>query len=274
MKLFYLITITFLVLPNLAEAKSMNISLHPGEMDSGYIMAWTKFDGQMDRCMVDTGARTTVIKSHILPDAPAVGQIVGGGLIGVQSPADLVNVSEIETGNWVKNNLTIRRTHKLPTNCILGNEFFMHESLSIDYANQIISTEALLDDEVFPILHFKNQWFGFTTTLDEKSMDSLFDTGAGLTLIDETLVEELPQHFEYLGKTELVDSTDTKVEASLYKMKSIRFGKWQANDVVVIAYPFNALHKELPSIRIVIGHNIIKKHHWYFNNILKQWGIY
>lgn len=274
MKRSHLLTITFIVLPSMAQASSLNLSIHPGEIDSGYAMAWTSFDGQLDRCLVDTGARSTFVKSHILPNSPSLGKVPTGGLLGIEQLADLIQTTEIKSNDWVKNNLTIRRVDKLPANCILGNDFFLQESLSIDYSKQSISTEAHFNSETFDLKHYANQWFGFDIQANGKIIESLFDTGAGLTLVDEKFIEENPENFEFLQKIDITDATDSKAEASLYKMKSLKYGNWESKDILIIAYNFKWIHKELPSVHLVIGHNIINQHHWYLNNLTKQWSVY
>ncbi len=269
-----LLTIAFLVLPTMASASSLKLNIHSGDADSGHAMAWTTFNGQMDNCLIDTGARATFVKSHIMSTAPSLGKIPSGGLIGTEQLADLVEVNEIKSNDWTKNNMTIRRVDKLPANCILGNDFFLQESLSIDYTHQSISTDAVFGGETFPLNHYSSMWFGFEVEYDGKTIESIFDTGAGLTLVDEALTKEHPENFEFVQKTEIRDAAESKAEASIYKMKVLKYGKWEAKNILVIAYPFTWIHKYLPTVRIVIGHNIINKHHWYLSNIEKTWSIY
>jgi len=254
-----------------AHGAEFSFIVNDSPMEMGHLTKWVQFEDQVEMCLLDTGARKTVVKT-LFADRDALGQEPSGGIGGIGDMADLIKMDKIVLDDWVNENLVIRRTQTIPTNCIIGNDIFMKRNFMIDNQRNVFTTDFRPISQPFPLLILNEKWFGFPVKIGERHVHSLFDTGAGATLVDPLLIAEIPENFEFLQNIEITDGASRKLESALYRMKRIDIENQVYQDVVVLAYPLDALQQELPSVRVILGYNIIRKQNWWFNFDLKQWG--
>lgn len=220
-------------------------------------------------CLVDTGARFTLFKENLLKDFPKIGEIVGGGISNSSQVTDLVKV-DIDIGGWKKTKAPIGRTNRIPFDCLIGNDFFMNRIFKIDFnLFEITDIDSFIKNEKsFPLNVYKSDLgghFGFEVTLGNKTVETIFDTGATDTVVSLSLVKQNPEHFKLIKEIEVTDGNNSKLTAGLYELDEIYFGETLIKNFQVYALDLTNLKLKIPSIEIVIGLNWIQKFNWQFD---------
>ncbi|HPI40169.1 MAG TPA: aspartyl protease family protein [Pseudobdellovibrionaceae bacterium] len=142
----------------------------------------------------------------------------------------------------------------------------------IDMQNKIFTTDFLKTKKKSALIIFNNQWFGFDVSIANENITSLFDTGAGDTLVDPKLIENYPENFQFIQSLEITDGANKKLKSAIYKMKALVVNQNVFNDIYVLAYDLSILQNEIPSVKIILGFNIIKRQNWWFNFEQQEWG--
>ena len=219
-------------------------------------------------CLVDTGARHTMVQSKFVKDLPVIGTTLGGGISNPNQLTELVNAN-LKLGDWEIINATIRSTPRIPFECLIGNDFLMDKNFTIDIKKLTIqTTESESHENDLKLNIYKSDrggHFGFNTIIANDSIEIIFDTGAGSTVIDLQFVKEHSEHFLLISEANVLDGNSTTLKSGLYKVDQLQFGDIVLKNVEIYALDLTGLKTKLPSVVGIIGMNIIKDFKWSFN---------
>jgi hypothetical protein len=239
-----------------------------------YLTASLQINNSIQSCAVDTGARYTIAKEFIVGNLPKVGEIKGGGISNTELLTDLVQTN-LAVGDWQIPNAVIGRSDRIPFDCLIGNDFFLHRSFSINFVGNSFNEIPLFNGPVLPLDLFVNEQgghFGFDVEIGQQPTESIFDTGASKTVIDKTLVEDFPENFIFLKELQATDGNSARIKAGLYRLKSFKFGSEELNNIEVYVLDLSALISKLPTVRVVVGLDLIYNYNWFFNPAAKVWS--
>lgn len=263
---------SWLAVASMTYADEFSFTVNDSQMDMGYLTKWVYFEDSPELCLIDTGARKSVVRT-LFGDRTPVGKEPSGGLGGIGEMSELIKVTEIKLDSWISADLVIRRTESIPMNCIIGNDVFMKRNFLLDHERKVFTTDFQASEKNHPLKIYNNQWFGFPVQIGTKAIvDSLFDTGAAATLLDPKLIEDDPENFEFIQEIEITDGSNKKLKSAIYKMKVLSIQGLDFQDVIVLSYPLDVLQNEMPTVRVILGYNVIRRHNWWFNFDLKRWG--
>jgi hypothetical protein len=259
---------------------------HSGAIAAGFVFTPKKnlFDNQIElinailklspidkeyTCLVDTGARYTIFKESILKDLPKIGETVGGGISNISQAIDLVNV-DLGLGDWILTDTTVARTNTIPFDCLIGNNFFINRNFQIDFNKNEISdlSESIDIKKSFPLHIYKNELgghFGFEMKLANKTVETIFDTGATSTVVSLAFVVSNPEHFKLIKEINVTDGNTTELKAGLYELDEISFGDTTLKKIQVYVLDLSNLKSKLPNVDIVLGLNVIQNFNWQFD---------
>jgi hypothetical protein len=252
--------------------------VHEGLVGPSHIETRVQFDGTAAKCIVDTGARFTIVQLPLLAGSPKAGEIVGGGVSGVQSATDLVQ-SRVQAGEWVLEDTIVGRKQPgtLPAICLLGNDFFLQREFSIDFKATRFSDETEFQGTLFPLNQFKADrggQFGFNLEIQGEQVSALFDTGATSTVFDATFVKNHPENFEFIREFSVQEGSNQNIKAGIYRAKSIKFGNQEDRNVEVYVVDLTYLQSKIPGVQVVLGLSQMTSRKWYINNMNSTWGVY
>lgn len=240
------------------------------------LFATVQIDGTTTDCLVDTGARFTLAKESLTKNNNKVGEVLGGGVSGVQRTADLVE-SKIHVGDWDHPTGVIGRTDLIPFECIVGNDFFLMREFSIDFTRSRFSDETTFSGTTFPLQQYlsdRGGHFGFEIEVNEYKVPALFDTGATHTVIDIGFVQKHLESFEFIKELDVQEGSNQSIKAGLYRLKGLKMGPIVEKETQVYVLSLKHLQEKIPGIQAVIGLSEMKKHKWYINNKSSTWGVY
>lgn len=232
------------------------------------VTAKMKLNDRPFECLVDTGARHTMVQSKLIKDLPVIGTTTGGGISNTNQVTELVN-ADLKLGEWEIINATIGRTPHIPFECLIGNDFFMNKHFTIDINKFSIKTEeSEVREDYLKLNVYKSEHgghFGFNVVIAENAIETIFDTGAASTVVDLDFVKEHLEHFLLIKEINVTDGNSATIKAGLYKVDEFQFGDVLLKDVEVYALDLSALKAKLPSVVGILGMNIIKNYKWSFN---------
>lgn len=247
----------------------------PFDPNIEHLTAQLVINGTTEECLVDTGARYTIARVDVLKDLEKVGEIPGGGLSNPNINTDLVQTNLI-LGDWKMEQALVGRSDRIPFRCLIGNDFFLKRSFSLDFKKNLfieIDSPMILG---LPLNVYKNHFgghFGFDVIVAGQSTQSIFDTGASQTVIDDKLVEQSPDNFVFIKDLSATDGNNTKIKAVLYRLKRFNFANLELKDIEVIAVDLSNLKAKLPQIDVVIGMDIIQNFTWTFDTQQRLWSF-
>jgi predicted aspartyl protease len=245
---------------------------------SNIILTSVQFDDKTVDCMIDTGARFTLIKESLLSKNTKVGEIIGGGASGKQRTTELIQ-ADVKVGDWSNRSGIIGRIKDeyMPTNCLLGNDFFLDKEFSIDFDKKAFEDETSFSGKTFPLKKYISNMgghFGFEIEIAGSRIPTLFDTGATDTAIDIKFVEDHPEMFEFVKEIDVREGSNQTIKAGVYKMKSVKMGPIVQTDVKVYVLNLSHIQSKIPGVQAVIGLSQMTKNKWYINNKTSVWGVY
>lgn len=271
-----LLTTTLLTSLSLnAGATGFNFKTHVPLFDQQieYISAHLATPTKSGECMVDTGARFTIGKQAIFADLEKIGEIPGGGLSNTELPTDLVQ-TDVSVGDWKIQNAILGRTDRIPYECLIGNDFFIGRAFSIDFElNKIseIENTSQLENSLAVYPSNLGGHFGFEVKVADYSTQSIFDTGASHTVIDQKILDLNPTEFKFIEDLNAIDANGKKIQVALYELSQFKFGSIELKNMKVIVVDLSPLTAKIPNADVVFGLDIIQKYNWAFNTQLKTW---
>lgn len=253
-------------------------SVQTGVLGPDHIETRVQFDGTEAHCIVDTGARFTVVQLPLLGASLKVGEVIGGGVSGVQITTDLVE-AKVQAGDWVIENAVVgrRQPGTLPATCLLGNDFFLQKEFSIDFKTARISDETSFQGILYPLNQFKADrggQFGFNLEVEGVQVSALFDTGATSTVFDATFVKNHPDNFVFVREFSVQEGSNQTLKAGIYRAKAIKFGDQEERNIEVYVVDLTYLQSKIPGIQAVLGLSEMTNRKWYINNKNATWGVY
>ena len=276
MKLLILI---FLNVISLSAVAGFSFNMHRSllSQEAEHLTATMKLNSADQTCLVDTGARFSIAKEGLLTGLPKVGEIDGGGISNMKLKTDLVE-TDLTVGKWEIKNATIGRTNRIPFDCLIGNDFFLGRSFSISFKDNSFADiqgisgleERVLLLNVYP--SDRGGHFGFDIQIAGEATGSLFDTGASKTVIDKSFVENSPKDFTLIKNVQATDGNSAKFQVGLYRVSYFKFGHEEFRDLEVYVMDLSALTAKLPTVKAIIGLDLIEKYTWSFDTKAKAWS--
>ncbi len=103
----------------------------------------------------------------------------------------------------------------------------------------------------------------------------IWDTGAGLTLVDLADVQANQSDFTFLKNSEGGDTTGASLTLPIYEAKNLNVGALEFHDIKVVAADLSGIRDAIgEDVRVAIGYNVISRYNWYFNLENRRWRAF
>ncbi len=254
----------------------IDLKIVEGDLGSGQFFISSDFDGQIVEQFIDTGSTFTSLPWNIFSDYSTVGASSSKGLANNSVQHDKISIQKVLIGNHTLNLFEVIR---------LKEQSLMQPTLGV---NAFQKVEFIFDSRLKELTFMKSDLNKVTsspleigkrehillnTIVDKHSYTAIWDTGAGLTTVDENLIKNSPENFTFLQETEGDDCNENNLKLKLYKAKSITVGNLEFSDLDVLAHDFQPISQALgEKIDLALGFNAIVQKKWSFNLHEKLWN--
>lgn len=219
-------------------------------------------------CHLDTGMKMTEVSDKSSNDFKFVRKGRSGNIDGKFSPCRELVAPKIALGSKTKEDVVIQNCegHRLHPK-VIGINFFANERFRLNLKEKTLSFDLNPITEGPRFIYLRDSYIGLPVTIGKVGMLGLFDTGAGLTVVDESLLGEEKDNFGVHSEVD-VDTPNGKTKAKVYFLRKLRTGDETIENVQCLAMPFKFMKETFGSdVRVIIGNNLISQYDWSFDSI-------
>lgn len=246
------------------------------EPDAGQIFAHLTFDGQTEKCFWDTGATSTkVVSNDFFEKYPVVKEAELAGLAGKGVSAARIQIRNV---SWGKHSLGQHEVMRLPEKLGIvptaGINLFKEKRFYLDSKGKEISFEKKDADQAFKLGTFGH--ILVSSVFGGLRLNLIWDTGAGLTTIDQKVIDENPSAFRFIKNLDVGDTVHAKaMQLKLYEATNFTIGSVTLPKVKILGADFSSIKSKLSdqSIQGALGYNVITHFNWYFDLQAQKYSV-
>lgn len=259
--------------------KMIELRIKPdkNEPEAAEVLVDGKIEGR-DYCfLLDTGAAcTTLVPDAYIGKLETLNQSIGHGVFS-SGEEELVKLTKIEIGPMCKESATVKR---LKTNFIgARNSVGMDMLREYSYAFYFNENRVVIDPEIGVVntqelVLGKNHHPYVEVFFGGIKAKAVWDTGAGITVVDLKFIKENPEFFEELEISNGTDSTGATQESPMFLMKSPKMANLEFPPHKVAGVDLSHVNKttEIP-MDMILGYSTLNKADWLFDFPNKKWAI-
>jgi hypothetical protein len=253
-------------------------------VNAGVIFMDCSFDGKQTPCELDTGSgrNITVLNNDFFNRYPVIGHAKTGGMSGGLQSVDIIQISDFRVDSIPFGSQRIEREAR--SRCdnglsapVIGWVALASRSLELSFSDK--NPHAIIDGRlprgIFPFKFSMDKDILLPAKVSGQETTAMFDTGAGLTVIDENIIANHPENFMFVEEYPASDINCQTAQTKIYKAKSIEIGNRQFSNVYVLAMDFRFIQGilKLPDLHLIIGTNMITQADWSFDFVHKRWSV-
>jgi predicted aspartyl protease len=226
-------------------------------------------DGRTYRFILDSGAARTQMRSDAWIDAlPSDARHESSGVFTATS-ADVIVLPSITLGP-----LTVTDVHAARAELgqsLLAMDVLGAAAIRVDLDRAELTIEASGTASLPWTLDRSPRGHPF---LDLRWPDAtgraVFDTGAGITVVDTSFVRAHPDLFTHAGETTGTDSAGTEATTDLYEMAAVTIGDRGFTPTRVAVVDLPQMNGRMDAI---LGYPTIRQAVWVFDFPANRWGL-
>ena len=249
----------------------------PDEPEAAEVLIDGTVDKRPRRFLLDTGAaRSQVLADPYTTNLAAVSTEGSFGAIA-EAANELVRISELAVGPLRARNLAVTRVaaERPGARDLVGMDVLADACcrFDLDRRRLRIETSPHPDAELPLVMDERGHSYVELAWIDARAQ-ACFDTGAGLTIVDQAFIDKHPDLFEPAGTSTGTDSTGAQVDTPLFLMAGPAIGGIQLTAHTVAAIdlaPVNAT-LELP-MDLILGYPTIRQASWLFDFPARRWSV-
>ena len=259
-----------------AGQTSFDIKIQNQMFGVGQVFVPCSFDGHGNTCLFDTGSSMEIAKNDsFFQGYPAVGQVCSSGASGQRTCSDVIDIKDLMVGSidWgaVKaqrrddNQSCSGGAGSIPS--LVGEVFHKHlghrvnfnfgnsgAGMQVDDGGAGSNPMSLALNNTFMLL---NVGFGGAAPVQV-----LYDTGAGLTVMDQKWADQNPSGLQFLADTQIQDSSCAKIPAKIYQASNVSIAGQNVGGFIV-AIDLSPIQRALgEQLKGIIGFNMITQFNW------------
>lgn len=246
------------------------------EPEAGQIFVDVGFDGHIQKCFLDTGATSTkVITNSFFSSYNSVKSAQVGGLSGKGVSADRVQIAKISIGTYsLGEHEIIRLPEGLPMTHTAGIDLLKNQHVTFDFKTRDLNFKN--QEAGLPFNKSKAGHILIPVTFNTLNVKTIWDTGAGLTTIDQKIIDAHPGIFRYLKTLEVGDTVSEKgMQLKLYEVDSLKVGPLLLQKVKILGADFSFIAKKVgdPDLGGALGYNVLTHYKWYFDMATQKYSV-
>lgn len=263
----------------MTKEENLKIVHDDDEPEAGEFFITGFVDSKPVELFLDTGATfTSVVGQSFLQNYPVEKKMEFQGIGGVSQSGEVICVKGISIGNKsLENQSVVRVQEGFGRKSTVGIDLFKDQAFFFDSKNRSLrfdvhSRAKSMDLHPLSIGKKGHIYLPAQVGLNGMTVESIWDTGAGLTLVDISVVNDNLSNFEFVKKSSGDDTTGTSMILSFYKMKYLKVGSNEYRDLLVLAADLAGVRNAIgEDVRMAFGFNAIVQHNWYFDLKNRKW---
>jgi hypothetical protein len=274
-----IVLIVFLAPGFLSAGDAEPLHIISGPFGSGQASTFCKFDGVRVDCFLDTGsAMTLLVNSDKLSNHTNTGIFRFKGATGIPQEGETIHIHSALIDGVEFYNLKIGRIPRdTQIRSALGIDLLSRRPFSLTFRfKPSLHLDPKAPRKLFSTLEVGSHHL-FTVPLAIGKVDSraMWDSGAGITVVDEKFIQSHPENFKATDDFETAtDGTGKSIPVKAFRAKVIKIGHRTFRNSRVIATDLSVLRANgNPPVQAVIGFNLIRKCDWYFDAKQTKWSV-
>lgn len=259
-----------------------NLIIKPDEDDpeAAEVYVDGTISGKKYRFILDTGSAKTYVQFDDYTSTFGCIQKHKSSGAFAESNDDLIKVPYIQLGPILKKNFMLARLpeNSLNTRNLIGMDLlkdfcfqflFNENRVSVDNSEGIQISDSLHELFLGKKFHpYINIQFG------KLKATAVWDTGAGITVVDIDFINKFPSFFQEIGKSIGTDSTGVKMETPMFTMGTtiIANNEFPPHKVAGVDLSYLNSTTEVP-MDLILGYSTLSKANWLFDFPNKKWAI-
>ncbi|MDX2176574.1 MAG: hypothetical protein SF028_08885 [Candidatus Sumerlaeia bacterium] len=248
------------------------------DADSAGVFVEVRLDGTMREFVLDTGAGGTTLALDPFTESLPVVRMRSSGGVFQRIEDDRVALGRLCIGPIERYGIEVARSRRPGTRSLLGMDVLGRHRLAFDFAAARCEV-----DQPLP-------WQGIEAALDlvvgsaghpyvdiafeGANASAVWDTGAGVTVVDARFIAEHPESFQSVGASTGTDSTGARLETPVCLMAASRIGGLDFPPHRVVSVDLTVLNQGTDRrTDMILGWPTLSKARWVFDFPARRWGL-
>lgn len=258
--------------------KEIELIIKPdeNEREVAEVLIQGKINGRDYCLLLDTGAAsTTLVSDNYIDQLECLKKSQAHGVFS-SSEEDVIKVSSIEIGPICKHFIEVKRLHKNYTaRNLVGMDILKDYSYAFCFdQNKLVINPELNDANYQELVLGKRHHPYVDVFFQEIKANAVWDTGAGITVVDLNFIYAHPNFFEEIETSNGMDSTGAVKESPIFIMKSTKIADREFPSHKVAGVDLSHVNKttEIP-MNMILGYSTLSKANWLFDFPNKKWAV-
>lgn len=161
---------------------------------------------------------------------------------------------------------------------LLGLDVLRRHSCLLDVDRKLLTLDAQPDPVTFGSLmplYLDDVGHAYIDVIiGGDSMSAVWDTGAGITVVDCTLVERHPDLFEKVAPTDGTDAAGNSQQTLTYRMAPVTIGGVSLAEQKVAAVDLSAANATLDRpMDVILGYPALRQAIWFIDFPRRRWAL-
>jgi hypothetical protein len=249
--------------------------LKRGEIESGYMEVMVTLDGFTTPIKLDTGANSTqLLAAPWNAHYPVLRQAQRGGASGLRYTCDVISFAKVSVEGLSQQAYEADRCALDAGHQLFGIDFFKGEALYFDFEQSALELNGPRAKGSYPLKIYEEGHISLELKILGRPYFAVFDTGAGLTSVDQPFVDRNPDSFTFVRAIQGKDGGGHSVAMKLYRIKRLEIDSAVLENEYVLAFDFGRIRDYFgENTPLILGFNVITKHNWAIDLKNNSWDL-
>jgi hypothetical protein len=275
------IVLILFLLPGLglSRTNAEPVRVISGPSASGQAFVFCTFDGIRQNCFLDTGSAMTLLAySREFAGKTNAGTFHFKGATGILQEGETIRIHSAVLDGVEFDNLKIGRIRRdSQIKSALGIDLLGRRPFSLNFRfKPSLHLDPKAPRKPFTTLEIgSHHLFTIPLVIGKLHGRALWDSGAGITVVDEKFIQSHQENFKTTDDFETAtDGTGESLPVKAFRAKIIKIGRRTFRNSLVVATDLSILRANgNPPVQAVIGFNLIRKCDWYFDAKQAKWSV-
>ncbi|QMT16696.1 aspartyl protease family protein [Planococcus maritimus] len=257
----------------------IDLIIKPDQQESevAEILVEGKIEGRNYQFLLDTGAATSALLSDAyLEKLEVLSKSTGTGVFA-SADREVVRLTKLEIGPITKKSfeVEIAKEKHVGARNLLGMDFLKDYSYAFCFDKNKVEVNPIVIQADYQELTMGRRHHPYIDIkLQEVEAKAIWDTGAGITVVDVSFIQKNSELFEEIAPSKGTDSSGATQETPMFTMKSTRIANidFPSHKVAGIDLSYVNKSTEIP-MDMILGYSTLCKANWFFDFQSKKWAV-